>query len=64
MWRFSDALTAVRAWLWEHWVFPQAGGGAAVQKTSPAAPTIPAHRTRPGGLKHEVLRRSSFELSE
>lgn len=29
---FSDALTGVRRWLWEHWVFPQAGGGTAVQK--------------------------------
>ena len=22
---FSDAITAVRRWLWTHWVFPQAG---------------------------------------
>jgi hypothetical protein len=25
---FSDALTAVRRWLWTEWVFPQAGGVA------------------------------------
>jgi len=29
---FSDALTAVRRWLWAEWVFPQAQGGAAVEK--------------------------------
>jgi hypothetical protein len=29
---FSDALTAVRRWLWSAWVFPQAGGGATVQQ--------------------------------
>jgi hypothetical protein len=29
---FSDALTAVRRWLWSEWVFPQAEGGAAVEK--------------------------------
>ena len=29
---FSDALTAVRRWLWAEWVFPQAEGAAAVQK--------------------------------
>ncbi len=27
---FSDALTAVRRWLWQDWVFPRAGGGSAV----------------------------------
>src|SRR5262249_51218192 len=29
---FSDALSAVRRWLWAGWVFPQAGGGTAVQQ--------------------------------
>ncbi len=29
---FSDALAAVRRWLWSEWVFAQAGGGAAVEK--------------------------------
>ena len=29
---FSDALAAVRRWLWAEWVFPQADGGAAVEK--------------------------------
>ena len=29
---FSDALTAVRRWLWSEWVFPQAEGGVAVEK--------------------------------
>jgi hypothetical protein len=29
---FSDALTCVRRWLWREWVFPQAGGGLAVDQ--------------------------------
>jgi hypothetical protein len=29
---FSDALTAVRRWLWSSWVFPQVAGGTAVQQ--------------------------------
>ena len=29
---FSDALTAVRRWLWSSWVFPQAAGNTAVQQ--------------------------------
>jgi hypothetical protein len=29
---FSDALTAVRQWLWRHWVFPQAGGATAIEE--------------------------------
>jgi len=29
---FSDALTAVRRWLWSAWFFPQAGGGPAIQQ--------------------------------
>jgi hypothetical protein len=29
---FSDALSAVRRWLWSAWVVPQAGGGTAVQQ--------------------------------
>jgi hypothetical protein len=29
---FSDALTAVRRWLWREWVFPQAGGAAALEE--------------------------------
>jgi DDE superfamily endonuclease len=29
---FSDALAAVRRWLWAEWVFPQAEGGAAVEQ--------------------------------
>ncbi len=29
---FSDALTAVRRWLWSEWVFPQAGGATPVQQ--------------------------------
>jgi hypothetical protein len=29
---FSDALTAVRRWLWSEWVFPQVEGGTAVEK--------------------------------
>jgi hypothetical protein len=29
---FSDALTAVRRWLWSSWVFPQAAGGTAIQQ--------------------------------
>jgi DDE superfamily endonuclease len=32
---FSDALAAVRRWLWSEWVFPQAQGGAAVEKLPP-----------------------------
>jgi DDE superfamily endonuclease/Archaeal putative transposase ISC1217 len=33
---FSDALTAVRRWLWAEWVFPQAEGATAVQKLPPS----------------------------
>jgi DDE superfamily endonuclease len=33
---FSDAITAVRRWLWEDWVFARAGHGAAFEKL-PAA---------------------------
>ena len=29
---FSDAITAVRRWLWMHWVFPRAGHDAALEK--------------------------------
>jgi hypothetical protein len=29
---FSDALTAVRRWLWTEWVFPQAGCGEGLKK--------------------------------
>ena len=29
---FSDAITAVRRWLWTHWVFPQAGHDGAFEK--------------------------------
>jgi hypothetical protein len=29
---FSDALAAVRRWLWAEWVFPQAEGGTAIEK--------------------------------
>jgi hypothetical protein len=29
---FSDAITAVRRWLWEDWVFERAGHGRAFQK--------------------------------
>ncbi len=29
---FSDALAGVRRWRWSEWVFPQAAGGAAVEK--------------------------------
>jgi hypothetical protein len=29
---FSDALTAVRRWLWREWVFPRAGGGTALDQ--------------------------------
>ncbi len=29
---FSDALAAVRRWLWTEWVFPQAGSTAAIEK--------------------------------
>lgn len=29
---FSDALTAVRRWLWEEWLFPQASGEPVIQK--------------------------------
>lgn len=29
---FSDALTCVRRWLWQEWIFPQAGGGSAVDQ--------------------------------
>jgi DDE superfamily endonuclease len=29
---FSDAITAVRRWLWTHWVFPQAGHAEAFAK--------------------------------
>jgi hypothetical protein len=32
---FSDALTAVRRWLWAEWVFPHVDGGPAVQKLPP-----------------------------
>jgi DDE superfamily endonuclease/Archaeal putative transposase ISC1217 len=30
--RFSDAITAVRRWLWTHWVFPRAGHAEAFAK--------------------------------
>jgi hypothetical protein len=33
---FSDALAAVRRWLWAEGVFPQAGGAAAVEKLPPS----------------------------
>jgi DDE superfamily endonuclease len=33
---FSDALAAVRRWLWSEWVFPQAQGGPAAEKLPPA----------------------------
>ena len=29
---FSDALCSVRLWLWREWVFPRAGGGAAIDQ--------------------------------
>ena len=29
---FSDALTSVRRWLWREWVFPQTGGGVALDQ--------------------------------
>jgi hypothetical protein len=29
---FSDALAAVRRWLWSEWVFPQTAGGTAIQQ--------------------------------
>jgi hypothetical protein len=32
---FSDALAAVRRWLWMEWVFPQARGGSAIAKLPP-----------------------------
>jgi hypothetical protein len=32
---FSDAMAAVRRWLWAEWVFPQADGGSAIQKLPP-----------------------------
>jgi hypothetical protein len=32
---FSDALAAVRRWLWAEWVFPQAEGGTAINKLPP-----------------------------
>lgn len=32
---FSDALTAVRRWWWEEWIFPQAADDAAIQKIPP-----------------------------
>jgi len=34
---FSDALTAVRRWLWSSWVFPQAAGGGRPTTPRPAA---------------------------
>jgi hypothetical protein len=32
---FSDAMAAVRLWLWREWVFPQAGGGRALEELPP-----------------------------
>lgn len=32
---FSDALAAVRRWLWSEWVFPQAGDDTALEKLPP-----------------------------
>jgi hypothetical protein len=32
---FSDAITAVRGWLWTHWVFPRAGHAEAFAKIPP-----------------------------
>ena len=32
---FSDALTAVRRWLWREWVCPQAEGAAAIEELPP-----------------------------
>jgi hypothetical protein len=29
---FSDAITSVRRWLWQEWVFPRAGGGMAIEQ--------------------------------
>jgi DDE superfamily endonuclease len=37
---FSDALTAVRRWLWQHWVFPKVGAGTVVQQLPPALQTL------------------------
>jgi hypothetical protein len=31
---FSDAIAAVRRWLWTHWVFPRAGHDSAFEKLS------------------------------
>ena len=33
---FSDAITAVRRWLWTHWVFPRAGHADAFEKLPPS----------------------------
>ncbi len=42
---FPDALAAVRRWLWSEWVFPQAGGGAGVEKLpAELRPLIPSAR--------------------
>ena len=50
---FSDALTAVRRWLWREWVFPQAGVDAVVQKL-PEPVQDPALRPCTGGVAHTI----------
>ena len=37
---FSDALAAVRRWLWAEGVFPQAAGGTALEKLPPSLQEI------------------------
>ncbi len=45
---FSDAMTAVRRWLWTHWVFPRAGHAECLCKTPRASfSAVPAIRPRP-----------------
>jgi len=46
---FSDALTAVRRWLWAEWVFPQAEDGMAIAKLPPALQNIIFSALAPAG---------------
>ena len=65
---FSDAITAVRRWLWTDWVFPRAGHGDAFEKLPAAVPADAALRSGPRCLSavrklrlYRSLQKSSSE---
>ena len=62
---FSDAITAVRRWLWVNWVFANHGYGAAFSKLSRPVPgedllSALAPRLRNGGKRAEDELRTMF----